>query len=71
MILLLIAAFLFIYLADFPQLIQSKKWYDLIVLSLLFAGAFVLSVLKVTGTEMPHLAREIQSVVQDMLHLNY
>jgi len=70
-IILLIAVFVCIALLDVPKLIKTKEWKYLVVFSPFFIIAFTMSILLVSGVNIPSPIMEIQYFIKDILNLHY
>lgn len=58
-------------LSDFPKLIHDKKWYEVSVLSGLYAVVFTLAALQTSGIILPSPIKGIESFITNVLHLSY
>jgi len=71
LIVLIVVVFIILGLADFPELISSRRWYEVAVLACLYAGVFILAVLQATRGQIPSPMKAIHYVVENYLHLSY
>ncbi len=70
MILLLIISFLGIAFLDMPKLIKNKDKKEIIVFSIFFIFAFVMSLLHILGVKIPSPMQGIQNIIKK-LGINY
>lgn len=71
MVILVVIVFILLALSDFPKLIKDKKWYEVTVLSGLYAFTFILTVLHTVGVILPSPVKGIQYFIVEVLHLGY
>jgi multisubunit Na+/H+ antiporter MnhC subunit len=71
LVVLVIVVFLLIGIADFPELISKKKWKEIIVLAVCYAGVFILAIMLVTRGEIPSPMKAIHHFVDTYLKLSY
>jgi hypothetical protein len=71
MVILVAVIFVVLALSDFPKLIQSKKWYEVTVLAVMYAGVFTLAALQAGGVMLPSPVKGIQHFIVNVLHLGY
>ena len=71
MIALIVVVFVVMALSDFPSLVKEKKWYEVTVLSGLYAGVFALAALQTSGVVLPSPVKGIESFITNVLHLAY
>jgi hypothetical protein len=71
MVFLVIAIFILLALADFPQLIQDRQWKDVGLLGGFYAAVLTLAVLSSLGVTLPSPYVSIQYFIANVLHLGY
>lgn len=71
MTVLVIITFVIIIIIDVPRLIRNRYQKELIVFSGLMAFAFLISVLRIKGYNLPNPVEGMQYVIKDILHINY
>lgn len=71
MIVLVFIIFGLLALSDFPELIKSKKKYEVTVLSILYIFAVTLASMYSLGITIPSPIKWIQSFIVDVLKLGY
>jgi hypothetical protein len=63
--------YVIIALCQIPALIKKKYWRELIAFSFFFALAFILNLLQALDIKIPSPMKEIQYLLEDVLHLKY
>ncbi len=71
MIFVLIPLFIVVGILQISTLVKKRFWRELIVFSTLYIIAFGLSLLYVSGVQLPSPMQAIKYVIEDILHLKY
>ncbi len=71
MVLLVIVIFTLLALADFPQLVQDKKWKEVTLLGGLYAAVLALALSSALGATLPSPYVGLQNLIANVLHLGY
>jgi hypothetical protein len=71
MFFLVIAIFALLALADFPQLVQDKKWKDVALLGGFYAAVLALALSSALGGTLPSPYVGLQDLIANVLHLGY
>lgn len=71
LIVLVVFIFILLGLADFPELISSRRWYEAAVLACLYVGVFILAILQATRGHIPSPMKAIHNVIENYLNLSY
>ena len=71
MVIMIVVVFIFLGLGDFPKLISTKKSKEIIVLSLLYVGVFVLAIMQATRGSIPSPMKAIHYVIDNYLKLSF
>jgi len=71
MIILILAAFALILLADVPDLIRIRNWKDTVVFSVILITGLVISILLYADVKLPSPVTGFRILYEDVFKLSY
>lgn len=69
--LIVVIIYIAVAIIQIPGLVKKKLWKDLVVFSLFYIAAVVLSSLFALGVEIPSPMKGVQYVIEDVFGLKY